>query len=161
MVANEILNDAIRVRSVLKAIIHKLRTCPPGQPIPENLAVPVRQRLTSLGEFDGVRLLDQLAQAIVADSNQNMLPAATFNGHPKLPARRKAATNPNDPRDKWVYKKCCKGIKYTSIVAELKKIASKRDWKIVSTKNRIQQIGNEYADDHSLPRPPGAKACSW
>jgi hypothetical protein len=57
-------------------------------------------------------------------------------------------------RDKWIYQQCCKGTPYDAIVAELKRIAVKRGWQIVKTKQRIQQIGIEYAQQKELPPPP-------
>lgn len=58
-----------------------------------------------------------------------------------------------EARNKWIYDQCCKGTPHDKIVAALKKIAAKRRWKVVSSKQRIQQIGNEHADSHGLERP--------
>ena len=69
---------------------------------------------------------------------------------PITPKRDKAI----EARNKWIYKECCKGILHDKIVANLKLIAPKKKWRIVSTKQRIWQIGNEYADDNGLNRPP-------
>ena len=66
------------------------------------------------------------------------------------PVRRDAKT---EARDKWIYQQCCKGTPHDKIVAELKKMAPNRKWKIISTKQRVQQIGNKYADDNGLERP--------
>jgi hypothetical protein len=61
-----------------------------------------------------------------------------------------------EARNKWIYLQCCKGCKmpYGKILAELKKRAPKRGWHLVSSQQRIEQIGNEYADRNGLPQPP-------
>jgi hypothetical protein len=60
-----------------------------------------------------------------------------------------------EARDRWIYKRCCKGTPHDEIVAELRRIAPGRDWPIVSTKQRIRQIGIEFAkrNDKRLPPP--------
>jgi hypothetical protein len=58
-----------------------------------------------------------------------------------------------ESRDKWIYEQCRKGTPHDQIVFALKKIAFDRGWKVVSSKQRIQQVGNEYADKHGLERP--------
>jgi len=59
-----------------------------------------------------------------------------------------------EARNKWIYQKCFRGIAHDIIKAELKKIGPKRGWQIVSTKQRIQQIGKEYAERNGEPLPP-------
>lgn len=61
-----------------------------------------------------------------------------------------------DQRDKWIYGRCIAGVAYDAIVAELKRIAAPRGWRVVSTKQRAQQIGVEYAQRNDLP-PPSAR----
>jgi hypothetical protein len=61
-------------------------------------------------------------------------------------------------RDKWIYRKCCEGIAHDKIVAELKRTGPKRGWPIISTKQRIQQIGKEYAAKNGLPPPPSRRS---
>jgi hypothetical protein len=46
-----------------------------------------------------------------------------------------------------------KGTPHDKIVAELKKKAPAKGWRVVSTKNRIQQIGKEYAENNGLDPP--------
>src|ERR1051326_5947058 len=58
-----------------------------------------------------------------------------------------------EARDEWIYRKCCKGTPHEGIVEKLKALAPKRGWKTVGSKQRIQQIGNEYAERHGLPPP--------
>lgn len=62
-----------------------------------------------------------------------------------------------DARNKWIYEQCFKGVEHDKIVSELKRIASGKKWRIVSTKQRIQQIGIQYADENDLPRPPARR----
>ena len=50
----------------------------------------------------------------------------------------------------WIYKQCMKGSEHKIIVAELVRRASAQKWRIVRTKQRIQQIGKEYAEIHGL-----------
>jgi hypothetical protein len=61
-----------------------------------------------------------------------------------------------EARDKWIYEQCCKGqeMPHRTIVAELKKIAPQKGWRLITTKNGIRQAAIKYADDHSKPRPP-------
>jgi hypothetical protein len=59
-----------------------------------------------------------------------------------------------EARDKWIYGQCCKGTPHEEIVAELRRRAANHGWRVVSSKQRIQQIGNEYADRHGIPKPP-------
>jgi hypothetical protein len=69
--------------------------------------------------------------------------------------RRVPSVNPKmKARDKWIYRKCCAGIAYDQIIAELKKVAFKRGWQIISSKQRVQQIGKEYAEKNERPPPP-------
>jgi hypothetical protein len=70
-----------------------------------------------------------------------------------------AADRKTEARNKWIYQQCCKGkeMPHDKIVAELKKLAAKRGWLIVRTKQRIQQIGKEYAEAHGLEAPPARK----
>jgi hypothetical protein len=74
--------------------------------------------------------------------------------------RRKPARTGRDrkqeARDRWIYQQCCRGreMPYDRIVAELKRIAAAKGWQIVSSKERIRQIGVAYADRHGKPRPP-------
>jgi hypothetical protein len=73
--------------------------------------------------------------------------------------RRRARTGRDrkqEARDRWVYRQCCKGreMPYDRIVAELKRIAAAKGWPVVSSKERIRQIGVAYADRHGKPRPP-------
>jgi hypothetical protein len=67
----------------------------------------------------------------------------------KTPAQNgKSTRDPKmESRDKWIYDKCCKGraMPYGLILSELKKLAPKKGWQIVSSKQRIQQISRKYA----------------
>ena len=64
--------------------------------------------------------------------------------------------NKLEARDQWVYEQCCKGrdMPYVQIVAKLKQIGPDLGWPIVESVQRIQQIGNEYAERHALRPPP-------
>jgi hypothetical protein len=59
-----------------------------------------------------------------------------------------------EARDKWIYRQCCKGTPHDAIVAELRRIADGKGWRRISTKNRVWQIGREYAERHGLEPPP-------
>jgi hypothetical protein len=79
---------------------------------------------------------------------------------PKKSETEKAAVRRNklqESRDKWIYEQCRKGIPHDKIAADLRKRAFEKGWKIVSTKQRIHQIGNNYADAHGLERPDPRK----
>lgn len=66
---------------------------------------------------------------------------------------------PNDARDAWVYEQCCKpDVKYDTIVRRLKERAAEENWKIVSTKQGIQEAARRYAVRHKLPPPPSRKS---
>jgi hypothetical protein len=80
--------------------------------------------------------------------------ASVIGDADKPPRQLVKKDSKTEARNKWIYDQCCKGIPHDKIVAELRTRATRRGWKIVSTKQRIQQIGNEYADDHGLDRPP-------
>jgi hypothetical protein len=79
--------------------------------------------------------------------------AARNASSPKERKRPLSKDRPNEARNKWVYERCCAGAPHDSIVMKLKQLARKRGWRVVSTKQRIHQIGNEYADAHGLKRP--------
>jgi hypothetical protein len=78
-------------------------------------------------------------------------------GVPTGPVRAVRVDKKKEARDKWIYEQCCKGTAHDKIAADLKKRAPKKGWRIVSSKQRIQQIGNEYADSHGLERPPSRR----
>jgi hypothetical protein len=59
-----------------------------------------------------------------------------------------------EARDKWIYEECCRLEAYDKIVSQLRTIAPNRGWVIVSSKQRVQQIGIEYAKRHQLDLPP-------
>ena len=79
-------------------------------------------------------------------------PIDSENHHRKSTGAKKR-TKKTEARDKWIYEQCCKGIPHENIVAELRRKAVAKGWRIVSTKQRIRQIGIEYADDNGLGRP--------
>jgi hypothetical protein len=105
-------------------------------------------------------LMPFVAQITAADPREAL---ASTSGTPPA-SRRKAASSQKpirdkklDARDKWIYQHCNKGTPHDVIVAELKRIAAERGWRIVSTKQRIQQIGIEYAQNNSVEPPPPRK----
>jgi hypothetical protein len=72
-------------------------------------------------------------------------------------ARKVLRDRKMEERNRWIYQQCCKRREHDAIVAELKRIAVRRRWRIVSTKQRIQQIGREYARQHDLEPPPARR----
>lgn len=88
-------------------------------------------------------------------------PGTASGGQPRSgrkEKRRVPSVNPKiKARDKWIYRKCCKGVAHDEIVAQLKRIGPTRGWPIISTKQRIQQIGKEYAEKNGLPPPPSRR----
>jgi hypothetical protein len=81
--------------------------------------------------------------------------AAGGPGGPRGAARAAAARDRKlEARDKWIYRQCCKGTAHDAIVAQLKRLAPRRGWRVVSSKQRVRQVGAEYARRHGLPPPP-------
>jgi hypothetical protein len=124
-----------------------------AQRLTTNLAQPQRQedgrwqRLPSMEYEPGTIKARLLAEINWANKEQQ---AAVRRRKPS-PVQRDRMT---EARNKWIYNQCCKKIPHDNIVAALKKLAAKHGWKVVSTKQRIHQIGNEYADAHGLDHPP-------
>jgi hypothetical protein len=113
----------------------------------------IRERLES------ARKKQQAARISPIQLNQNPGPPIRLHADPSTDPPRQTAQKAlrdkkTEARDKWIYLQCYKGTPHDMIVAELRKIAPKRKWRIVSTKQRIRQIGIEYADRHGLPHPP-------
>jgi hypothetical protein len=68
---------------------------------------------------------------------------------------RKAVRDPKlEARDEWIYQQCLEGVSHGKIATQLKKKAPTEGWRTVSTKQRIEQIGKEYAKRHGKPLPP-------
>lgn len=112
----------------------------------------VAQRLASMGSPSSPNGVSALPTPSVEKAEHISTPVAATSTfcHKKTKSRHERTK----PRDKWIYQQCCKGTPYDAIVAQLKRIAVKRKWRIVSTKQRIQQIGIEYAQANGLPLPP-------
>jgi hypothetical protein len=105
---------------------------------------PLFDRVVAIGlHVQGMGLLNV---PLEVQETQIVKPRPTKKKNPKSTAR-----------NKWIYQQCCKGIEHSVIALTLKKIAPKRGWIIVSSKQRIQQIGNEYADENGLDRPPSRR----
>jgi hypothetical protein len=98
---------------------------------------------------DMARQLDQMDAAVKEHPPAARLRSVT------APRRNKKRNPKLEARDKWIYNLCCKvELTHIQIARKLKAIAQQKEWRLVSTKNRIQQIGNEYAERNSLPLPP-------
>lgn len=116
-----------------------------------------------LDEFDAevVREAKQVALARERDALLVDPPKEVASAPPAAEPQQKLKTSRRDKkteaRDKWIYQRCCAGIPHDKIVADLKKVAEKKKWRIISSKQRVQQIGNEYADDNGLERPAPRK----
>lgn len=105
----------------------------------------VRDELAKLAA-SGIEELQRIAEA------EALIGKSVGSGEAEGPVERDKLS---EARDKWIYQQCCKGVAHDSIVRELKKmVEKKKGWRIVSSKQRVQQIGNEYADRHGLSRPP-------
>lgn len=61
---------------------------------------------------------------------------------------------PDDPRNAWIYEQCCAGTPHGKIVEQLKKMAAKKGWSIISTIQGIRSAAARYAEDHDKPHPP-------
>jgi hypothetical protein len=85
---------------------------------------------------------DQRAVVQVIDA----LKAAAVNNRNVLRDKK------TEGRDKWIYKKCCKGLPYQNIVLELRK--NKKGWQYITTKQGIQYAARTFAQRHNLPPPP-------
>jgi len=57
-------------------------------------------------------------------------------------------------RNKFIYEQCLKGKKHELILAEVRRRAKAGEWPTISSKQRVQQIGKEYSEQHELPTPP-------
>jgi hypothetical protein len=96
---------------------------------------------------------ESAATTVLPSLDETLSPETTAQKTRRKPLRDKKL----EARDKWIYRQCCKGTPHGAIVAELRRIAVKRGWQIVRTKQRIQQIGIRYAQQHDLPLPPSRK----
>ncbi len=65
--------------------------------------------------------------------------------------RAKVSRTP-EARDAWIYKQCCDGIPYKTIIDRLKK--KPRSWPRISSKQGIRRAAKAYAETHGLPLPP-------
>jgi hypothetical protein len=54
-------------------------------------------------------------------------------------------------RDEWIYKQCCAGVAYDTIV---RRLAKRKRWQHISTKQGIQYAARRYAERNNLPAPP-------
>jgi hypothetical protein len=146
--------------------------CPPGHgsyarnllqltrgPSPEAVGRLLAQDAREPAFFDCMRRdIQQFAEELLAATRprpESLLdpdPAATAPGSA---TRVKAVRDKKrEARDRWIYQHCCKGTPHDVIVAELKRIALRHGWSLVSTKQRVQQIGSEYARRHERKPPP-------
>jgi hypothetical protein len=71
-----------------------------------------------------------------------------------LPTNSRQCDRKTEARDRWIYTRCCEGVPHSKIAAELKKVAREKGWRVVSSKQGVQQIGEKYAKAHGLPAPP-------
>jgi hypothetical protein len=57
-------------------------------------------------------------------------------------------------RDLWIYRQCCRGkdTPYAKIVAELKRIAPRKDWEVIESIQGIRAAANRHA--HLNGKPP-------
>jgi hypothetical protein len=83
------------------------------------------------------------------------LPAIQEKTHrPKAESVRRIQGG-NEDRDKWVYEQCCDPRKpLAGIVAALRRIGKDRGWALFTSKQRVQQIGKQYAERNGLNLPP-------
>jgi len=103
----------------------------------------------------GRRELEQtLLEPPLRDDLADQSPAKSGAQSPVQPVKRDKKA---EARDKWIYMQCCRRTPHDAIAAELKRIAPQRGWSVVTSKQRIQQIGNEYADRHGRDRPPARR----
>jgi hypothetical protein len=95
-----------------------------------------------------------LRETIAWEADRAQQGVTTHPERRKLPSAATRRDKWAESRDKWIYEQCLAGTAYDRIVTKLKTLAVKRKWKIVSTKQRIQQIGNEYAERNGMEKPP-------
>jgi hypothetical protein len=93
-----------------------------------------------------VKLADKLAEIETATRDISDSSTESLTKPVKIKSKHEA-------RNKWIYQQCRKGTEHDDIVIALEKIAAKRKWKPVGTKQRIQQIGKKYAKDHGIDPP--------
>jgi hypothetical protein len=111
----------------------------------------------------GARLAGSARPGADGQGQGTVLPDGEGGATAARPRERRRATPAArdkllEARDRWIYRECCKGTPHDQIVAALKQQAGRKGWQIFSSKQRVQQIGNSYADRHSLPRPPARRS---
>jgi hypothetical protein len=125
----------------------------PGQPNTASWMTLLEKTTKRLQELsDLIAVCESVSAGTPEPVGERAAAGAGAQGVPQLPPK-KVANKQKEGRDKWIYEQCCKGTPHDEIVAALKRRAVKSGWRVVSTKQRIQQIGNEYADVHGLQRP--------
>jgi hypothetical protein len=67
---------------------------------------------------------------------------------PKRPRPKNAST---EPRDRWIYERCCAGDPYPAIIAALR--ANAHGWTSIKSKQGVYSAALRYAERHGLPRP--------
>jgi hypothetical protein len=60
----------------------------------------------------------------------------------------------NEGRDQWIYEQCCKGVPYKEIPAALRKQQPSNGWRLITTKQGIQDAARRYARRNTLELPP-------
>ncbi len=68
--------------------------------------------------------------------------------------------SPHEERDRWIYEQVKEDVKYSAILARLKRIAEENGWSIIGTIPGIKDAAKRYADRHALERPRSRKAKS-
>lgn len=98
--------------------------------------------------------LMSLASLLVDELDRRKAAADKVRGR-SMAAPKQAKRDPKiEARDKWIYEQCCAGEPHDKIAGELKRKSPAKGWKVFKSKNRVWQIGKEYAERHGLDQPP-------
>lgn len=69
-----------------------------------------------------------------------------------IPATEVTPATPMEKRNEWLYRECCKGTKYKTIVARLRQ--KPKTWPRISRIQGVKNAANRYAKRHGLPPIP-------
>lgn len=128
-------------------------------PSPEAVGRLLTQDAREPAFFDWMRRdIQQFAEKLLAATRprpESLLDPGSAATTPGTATRVKVVRDKKrEDRDRWIYQQCCKGTPHDVIVADLRRIALLRGWSVVRSKQRVQQIGSEYARRHERKPPP-------
>lgn len=102
-----------------------------------------------LGTALGCYTASDIQEAAKAIADEIMSRTDPINHATPQTAKRRPPAN--EPRDRWIYEQCCKGVPYDTIAIQLK---DKRKWEPILSKQGIQQAAVRYQRRNNLPAIP-------